>query len=69
VRTLGVDLSSQPTKTAAYMIELEIDSARVSTLRIALDDEELLGLAVQLDRNPEHEIAGTVDIDAPFGSP
>jgi len=58
VRTLGVDLASQPKKTAACEIEWGPDSATTSGPMVGMSDGDLLGLVARND---------AVGIDAPFG--
>lgn len=58
MRTLGVDLASQPTNTAACVIEWDGDGATVQTPILNLDDHCILELAGRCD---------IVGIDAPFG--
>jgi len=60
VRTLGIDLASQPKKTAACAIAWEDGRATVSAPRLEMTDDDLLGLAAGSD---------AVGIDAPFGWP
>lgn len=60
MRTLGVDLASQPKKTAACIIEWEPGSARVTDLRLNLTNRDIITLA---------EGCGPIGIDSPFGWP
>jgi len=61
MRTLGVDLSSQPTGTAACLVEWSSAGPRIVTLLAPpVDDDKVCELAVGADR---------VAIDAPFGWP
>ncbi|WP_419941159.1 DUF429 domain-containing protein [Candidatus Palauibacter sp.] len=58
--TLGVDLASQPKRTATCLIRFDRGSARVESLSLGATDAEL------------HELFGRADkigIDAPFGWP
>ncbi|MDE0260274.1 MAG: DUF429 domain-containing protein [Gammaproteobacteria bacterium] len=58
--TLGVDLASQPKRTATCLIRWDRGSARVETLSLGATDTDL------------HELFGRADkigIDAPFGWP
>ena len=60
VKSLGIDLASDPRKTGLCVVEWEAGKARVAALRVGADDGELL------------EAQGRVDatgIDAPFGWP
>ncbi|EDM73795.1 hypothetical protein PPSIR1_39055 [Plesiocystis pacifica SIR-1] len=59
--TLGVDLASQPAKTAAALIEWSAKRAKVLRLSVNVDDAALLDELV-----PK---AAFVGIDAPFGWP
>ncbi len=58
--TLGIDLASQPKKTAAASIRWAESRARVVFARAKLGDRELVELAAAHDR---------VGIDSPFGWP
>ncbi len=60
MRTLGIDLASQPKKTAAASIEWDAEIAQVRLARARLRDAELLELAASHDH---------VGIDSPFGWP
>lgn len=60
MRTLGIDLASQPKQTAAASIEWRSDGAHVLFARARLRDADLLELAAAHDR---------VGIDSPFGWP
>lgn len=60
MRTLGIDLASQPAKTAVCLVEWAADVARVVEVVVGADDDRLLELVREADR------AG---IDAPFGWP
>lgn len=60
MRTLGVDLASQPKYTAACVIEWAGNGATVQTPELHLDDLSILELGRQCD---------VVGIDAPFGWP
>ncbi len=58
--TLGIDLASQPKKTAGCLIAWSAHDANVSTFELGLTDDDILFLA---------ERAEVVAIDAPFGWP
>ncbi|MGH2694004.1 MAG: DUF429 domain-containing protein [Actinomycetota bacterium] len=58
--TLGVDLASQPSKTAACSIEWDGGRATVRDLLLGLTDDDLLALISRSDK---------VGIDSPFGWP
>lgn len=60
MRTLGIDLASQPKKTAAASIEWRRDGAHVLVAQARLRDADLLELAAGHDH---------VGIDSPFGWP
>jgi len=60
--TLGIDLASQPSDTAACLIEWSAGRALAERYEGRLDDEQL----VELIREPKIE---KVAIDAPFGWP
>lgn len=60
MRTIGVDLSVAPERTALVTIEWEESGARVAEPTLGLDDEELV---------PRLAAAEWVGIDAPFGWP
>lgn len=60
MRTLGIDLASQPAATAACLVAWEPDRARVETLEIGCDDARLDALV---------RAAGVIGVDAPFGWP
>jgi len=61
MRTLGVDLASQPDKTAVCIVEWHVEGrARIAEQQIGADDETVLALAARCD---------AVGIDAPFGWP
>jgi predicted nuclease with RNAse H fold len=60
VLTLGIDLASQPKKTAGCLIAWTGDDASVSRLDLGLTDDDIIALA---------ERADVVAIDAPFGWP
>jgi predicted nuclease with RNAse H fold len=60
VQTLGVDLASSPSGTAACVIRWEERTARVEHLRAGVDDDELRRLVADADK---------VGIDVPFGWP
>jgi hypothetical protein len=58
--TLGVDLASQPQKTAACVVNWRRDEAIVETLETGVSDDRLLDLASGADK---------VGVDVPFGWP
>ncbi len=58
--TLGVDLASQPKRTATCLIRWDRGSARVETLSLGATDADLHELFRRADR---------IGIDAPFGWP
>lgn len=58
--TLGVDLASQPKKTAACVVNWRPHEATVETLETGVTDERLLELASGADK---------VGVDVPFGWP
>lgn len=60
MRTLGVDLASQPKKTAACALAWDRGNARVEWLVLGVDDERLIALADEVTK---------VGIDVPFGWP
>jgi predicted nuclease with RNAse H fold len=60
MRTLGIDLASQPEQTAACLIAWEPDRAVVEDVESGLDDAALEALVAQAD---------LTGIDAPFGWP
>ena len=60
MRTLGIDLASQPAKTAACVIDWSDEAATVSTPILGLTDPAILELAANCD---------IIGIDAPFGWP
>jgi hypothetical protein len=62
MNTLGIDLSAQPTKTAACLLEWGASSCSVGQLAVAWDNDALLGL---IERTSPVKVA----IDAPFGWP
>jgi hypothetical protein len=66
MRTLGVDLSADPRKTAACLVEWENGSARVHRPVLGLDDDALLSRLLGPDGHEQPDWAG---IDAPFGWP
>ncbi|MFI9761666.1 DUF429 domain-containing protein [Streptomyces sp. NPDC051963] len=63
MRTVGIDLSARPPRTAAAVIEWTPGRATVLPPRLACDDEELLKLLLSLGRDDQ---AG---VDCPFGWP
>lgn len=60
MRTLGIDLASQPAKTAACRIDWADGGAVVAALAIGVADDDIAALATGCD---------AVGIDAPFGWP
>lgn len=66
MRTFGVDLSADPRKTAACLVEWENGSARVHRPVLGLDDDSLLSRLLGEDG---HELPDWTGIDAPFGWP
>ena len=60
MRTLGIDLASQPRKTGACVLEWTDGGVRLASLQLGADDERLLELAGDCD---------AIGIDAPFGWP
>jgi hypothetical protein len=60
MRTLGIDLASQPKKTAACVIDWGTNGAVVQTPILNVTDHRILDLAAD---------CGAVGIDAPFGWP
>jgi predicted nuclease with RNAse H fold len=60
VRTLGIDLASQPRNTAACAIAWEDGQATVRALRLGWNDEQLIDAMAGV---------GRTGIDAPFGWP
>ena len=66
MRTLGVDLSADPRKTAACLVEWDNGSAQVHRPVLGLDDDSLLSRLLGED---EHELPDWTGIDAPFGWP
>lgn len=69
MRTLGIDLSSRPVKTAACLIEWDAGGATVSDLSLRLTDEAMLRLAAQLELATTDQGTDAIGIDAPFGWP
>lgn len=60
MRTVGVDLSAEPAKTAVATIDWGDGSARVVGLRLGATDQDLVGAVLEADK---------CGIDAPFGWP
>lgn len=60
MHTLGIDLASQASNTAACLVEWQRSSARITDLRITATDDDLIQLAAT---------AASIGIDAPFGWP
>src|SRR4051794_19412497 len=60
MRTLGLDLASQPKSTAVCMIDWQPDVALVKLVDDTVDDEKLNRFASEADK---------VGIDIPFGWP
>lgn len=64
MRTLGIDLSSKPEKTAACVIDWGEKEAKVTTLEVGVDDERICCLARTLTKGTDW-----IGIDVPFGWP
>jgi predicted nuclease with RNAse H fold len=60
MRTLGIDLASQPSKTAACIIDWSHSPALVTESQLGLTNDDLVKLTLDSDK---------VGIDAPFGWP
>ena len=60
MRTLGVDLASQPAKTGVCVVEWSDVAAGVVEISVGADDDRILELVSEVDG---------VGIDAPFGWP
>lgn len=60
MRTLGVDLASQPKHTAICVVEWRPSEAVVTNLQVKVTDDEILNA---------HEHADVTGIDCPFGWP
>lgn len=60
MRTLGIDLASQPRTTAACVLNWQDGVRRVEVIEVRCDDERLIELSQDAD---------AVGIDAPFGWP
>ena len=60
MRTLGVDLASQPQKTATCIVDWRANESVVESINTDVNDERLLELAGKMDK---------VGIDIPFGWP
>jgi predicted nuclease with RNAse H fold len=60
LRTLGIDLASQPVKTGACVLDWSAGSVRVVEVGVGYDDDALIHLADRCD---------AIGIDAPFGWP
>ncbi|MDQ3780720.1 MAG: DUF429 domain-containing protein [Chloroflexota bacterium] len=60
MRTLGIDLSSKPERTAACVIDWSAPQAQVTTIKVGVSDELILDLRKDVD---------WVGIDVPFGWP
>lgn len=60
MRTVGVDLSAEPAKTAVATIDWGEESARVADLRLGVTDDDLVEAILGADK---------CGIDAPFGWP
>lgn len=60
MKTLGIDLSSQPMKTAACLIDWDSGATKKIEILARVDDEQILRLVDQCDK---------IGIDAPFGWP
>jgi hypothetical protein len=66
--TLGIDLSSQPEKSAACLIDWHPRGADVLTIINPLTDDAVLALARNLRRSGNNQ-TDAIGIDAPFGWP
>jgi predicted nuclease with RNAse H fold len=60
LRTLGVDLASQPKNTAACLIDWQPRRAHVEQLELGIDDDQLVALSESVEK---------VGLDVPFGWP
>ena len=60
MKTLGIDLSSNPAKTGGCVVEWVGEKARVAELTVGLDDDAILEL---------HNRCEVTGIDSPFGWP
>ncbi|MGW4480921.1 DUF429 domain-containing protein [Rhodococcus triatomae] len=60
MRTVGVDLAAEPSRTALAVVEWEPGSARVVDVRLGATDADIVATVTPTDR---------VGIDAPFGWP
>ncbi|PPF79912.1 DUF429 domain-containing protein [Pseudoclavibacter sp. RFBJ3] len=60
MRTVGVDLAAEPTRTALAAIEWGADTARVAELRLGIHDADIVDLSVD---------ATSIGIDCAFGWP
>jgi hypothetical protein len=60
VKTLGIDLASDPKKTGVCTVRWQDGRAAVDKLFVGADDDQLLGL---------HERSDATGIDSPFGWP
>lgn len=70
MRTLGIDLASQPKKTAVCEIDWETDAAMVTNVRRNVSDEDILDQVAELRRaKAEEGVDFAIGIDAPFGWP
>lgn len=69
MRTVGIDLSSQPANTAVCVIEWRKDSAQVLYLKPDVTDEAILDLVACLRNETQDEGDWAIGIDAPFGWP
>jgi hypothetical protein len=70
MRTLGVDLASQPKKTAICEIVWRDGTATVSTVKVGVTDPEIVAFARGLNLPKHDDSAGNaIGIDAPFGWP
>jgi predicted nuclease with RNAse H fold len=58
--TLGIDLASQPEKTAVCLIAWNSDHATIDTLKVCLTDDDLVLLGEKADK---------IGVDVPFGWP
>src|SRR5215212_2370802 len=70
VRTLGVDLSSQPKQTATCLIEWNAGAATVLKLKVGVTDQDIRDRTADLNlAKPGHSQGDAIGIDAPFGWP
>jgi hypothetical protein len=70
MRTLGVDLAAQPTKTALCLIDWGTDRATVVDVRVGVSDQDIIDSASELNLpSAESALGDAIGIDAPFGWP